>query len=80
MQYEDHISFKEIRICILRESVLSTEIIELFQIDVTFSGWVHLEEVECFEGHTDCGFPVDCSGPRYVSDQDDIVHYRKDDQ
>lgn len=63
-QYEDHISIEEISIFVPWKSVLSTEILELFQIDATFDGNVHLDEVECYEGHTDCGFPVDCSGPR----------------
>ncbi|KZV92329.1 hypothetical protein EXIGLDRAFT_790507 [Exidia glandulosa HHB12029] len=65
-QHEDHISVEDITIEVPRESVLHTEILELFQINATFEGCVLLDEVECYEGHTDCGFPVDCSGARFA--------------
>ncbi|KZV95534.1 hypothetical protein EXIGLDRAFT_470339 [Exidia glandulosa HHB12029] len=69
-QHEDQISSEQMAIYVPKESVLRTEIMELFQIDATFCGYVRLDEVECYEGHTDCGFPVDCSGPRFLGEYD----------
>ncbi|KZV92313.1 hypothetical protein EXIGLDRAFT_769079 [Exidia glandulosa HHB12029] len=64
---DGYIRLEEVIIHVPQESHLNAQIKELLRIESLFVGCVYLHEVQCYEEHTDCGFPAACSGPRLVS-------------